>query len=470
MTDATMRTATTRGSRPYRQVTAIAMAAAAIGTTLLLAAAPGTGPSLRALGDGLDLAQLAASPSPYRYHFDRLPQGAITRLLRDEIAFYQSRIQRTPQSGLDRAGLAGAYLKMARITGDLRWYLLAEDTARQSLANLPVSNAAAPLVLARVAEARHDFATAIRLARAAGPSEDSLPILVTSNLARGDVPAAARTVAELVAADPSLRSYTLRALVEVARGQDVGAEADFRQAMAMEEPEEVASSTWVRSLYGRFLYQHGRLDPARELFTEALRILPQYPLALTDLAVLELRQGQYAAAIDHLTRVVTISAASPNVYDHVVLRGLAQAADLEGRHDEAALFWALAEARLRQDSASGAYGHRRELARLLLTRGQPEDLTEVLSLLQAELTVRTDPDTFDTLAWALSRAGRWQEADWAARQALRWGVHDARYFYRAATTAQALGDGVQAQTYLRLMRAADPTFDERALEVAGIGL
>ncbi|HVI83929.1 MAG TPA: tetratricopeptide repeat protein, partial [bacterium] len=279
-----------------------------------------------------------------------------------------------------------------------------------------------------------------------------------------------RAVSDLAAAGPSLQSYVLRALVEVARGQDRQAEADFRRALAVEEPEEVASSTWARSLYGRFLYQHGRLDLARDLFNEALRILPQYPLALTDLAVLELRQGQYAAAIDHLTRVVTVSAASPNVYDHVVLRGLAQAKDLEGRRDESVRFWADAEARLRQDAASGAYGHRRELARLLLTRGRPRDLPEVFSLLKAELTVRTDPDAFDTLAWALSRAGRWREADRAAHQALRWGVHDARYYYRAATTAQALGNAVQARMYLQLMRGVDPAFDERGLEVAGIGL
>lgn len=470
MTESTRVPVAPAASRRPRPMPAIAMAAAALGTALLLAVAPGTGPSLRAMGDSLGVSPLAITPSPYRYPFSRPPQGAITALLGDEIAFYQARIARTPHSGLDRAGLAGAYLKMARVTGDLRWYLLAENTARESLVNLSINNASATLVLARVAEARHDFTIAIGLARAAGPSEDALPVVITSSLARGDVPAADRAAAELLAADPSLQAHALRALVEVARGQNMEAENDFRRALAMEEPDEVASSTWARSLYGRYLYQHGRLDAARELFSEALRILPQYPLALTDLAVLELRLGQDAAAIDHLTRVVTVSAASPNVYDHVVLRGLAQAKGLEGRRDEAARFWGAAEARLRQDAVSGAYGHRRELARLLLVRGRPEDLPEALSLLRAELTVRTDPDTWDTLAWALSRAGRWQDADQAAHQALRWGVRDARYFYRAATTAQALGDAQRARMYLELMRTADPTFDARALEVAGIGL
>jgi len=445
-------------------------AAAAIGTVLALAVVPGRGSSLGTLRDILDAQHLVMRPSPYRYHFSRPPQGAVASLLRDEIAFYQSRIARTPQSGLDRAALARAYLKMARVTGDLRWYLLAEDTARESLANLPMSNAGATVVLARVAEARHDFPVAIQLARAAGPTEEALPVVVSSNLARGDVPAAAAAVAELLATAPSVQGYALRALVEVAYGQDAAAEDDFRRALAIEEPEETASSTWVRSLYGRFLYQHGRFDLSHELFGEALRILPQYPLALADLAVLELRQSHYAAAIDHLTQVVTVTRESPNVYDHVVLRGIAQAKELEGRPQEAARFWADAEARLRQDAASGAYGHRRELARLLLTRGRPEDLPEILELLHAELAVRTDPDTWDTLAWALSSAGRWREASDAARQALRWGVRDARYFYRAAMIAQALGKRPQAEEFLRQMRAVDPTFDQRALDVAGIGL
>lgn len=427
--------------------------------------------ALVAAGVGLaHAARVGHADAPFRYRFERPPQGAISSLLRAEIAFYEERLTRNPDGALDRAGLAGAYLKEARVTGDLRWYLLAEQTARESLARLAVDNDGAVLALARVAEARHAFADAMRLARAAGPGEEALPIIVTSSLATGDVPAASRAVRALVAADPSLRAYALRALVKIARGRDAEAEADYRRALALEEPEETASSTWVRSLYGRFLYQHGRFDEARALFTEALRILPQYPLALTDLAVLDLRQGRYDAAVDHLTRVVTVTRDAPNVYDHVVLRGVAQARDLQGRHAEAARFWADAEARLRQDAASGAYGHRRELARLLLTRGRAADLPEVLRLMRQELAVRSDPDTLDTMAWALSSAGRWSEAQQFARAALRWGVRDARYYYRAALVAQGLGDTAAAGRYLRLVRAVDPTFDARALQVALIGL
>jgi len=427
--------------------------------------------ALLAAGIGLAQAGRSGHPdTPYRYHFVRPQPGAITTLLHAEIAFYEDRLARNPDGALDRAGLADAYLKEARVTGDVRWYLLAEQTARASLARLAFNNDGAVLALARVAEARHDFAEALRLARRAGPADETLPILVTSSLATGDVPAASRAARALLAADPSLRAYTLRALVEAAEGRDGQAEADFQHALALEEPEETASSTWARSLYGRFLYQHGRFDEARALFTEALHILPQYPLALTDLAVLDLRQGRYEAAVDHLSRVVTVTRDAPNVYDHVVLRGIAQARDLEGRHADATSFWLDAEARLRQDAASGAYGHRRELARLLLTRGRPGDLSAALALMRQELVVRRDADTLDTMAWALARAGRWQEAQQTERAAMRWGVRDARYFYRAAAIARALGDASGAGAYLRLAHTVDSTFDARALDIAMVGL
>jgi tetratricopeptide (TPR) repeat protein len=422
------------------------------------------------VGTHLGIPHFGRAGSPYHYRFERPPKGTITTLLRAEIAFYEGRIARNPEAALDRSGLANAYLKEARTTGDLRWYLLAGQTARASLARLNVNNDGALLALARVAEARHDFPESMRLAGAAGPSEEALPIIVTSSLARGDVPTAGRAVTKLLATDPSLRAYALRALVEIAQGLDTEAEADYKRALAMEEPEEVASSAWVRSLYGRFLYQHGRFDEAHALFTDALGILPQYPLALTDLAVLELRQGRYEAAIDHLTRIVTVTRDAPNVYDHVVLRGVAQARDLQGRHAEAARFWADAEVRLRQDATSGAYGHRRELARLLLTRGRDADVPEALRLMRQELAVRADPDTLDTMAWALSRAGRWDEAQRTMRRALRWGVRDARYFYRGASIAARLRDTEGTRAYMRLMRAIDPTFDARALQVALIGL
>lgn len=405
----------------------------------------------------------------YRYRFERSPRGAVRQGLESEIAFYQERLSRDPASGLNLAALAGTYLKMARATGDLTWLLLAEQTAQRSLASLPFQNSGALLVLARVVEARHDFAEAIRLAKQSG-GIDGLAIEITSTLAVGKVGDASQAADRLVRTQPGLGSFTLRALVRIAQGEDDEAAADLHRAIASEEPGEVASSAWARTLLGRLHNQRGQLQEARRLYVEALRILPQYPLALLHLAELEMRLKQYRAAEDHLTQVVNITRASPNVYDHAVLRGLARVKDLQGDRSGAARFWDEAETRLRQDVASGQFGHRRELARLLLERGRHEDLSEALRLMEAEVRVRRDADTLYVLAWALSENGRWLEAREAMREALRWGVRDARLYYRAAIIEQALGNRAAAVTYKALAMQADPTFDEHARRLAGLGL
>lgn len=405
----------------------------------------------------------------YRYRFERAPRGAVRQALESEIAFYQARISHDPRGGLDLAALAGAYLKMARATGDLSWYLLAEQTAQRSLANLPFQNGGALLVLARVAEARHDFDEALHLARKAGGG-DALGIVVTSTLAVGRVDEAFRSAELLVKRQPGLGSYTLRALVEMAHGKDDAAVADLQRAIALEEPGEVGSSAWARTLLGRLHYQRGRLGEARSLYLETLRILPQYPLALLNLAELEMRWRQHRAAEDHLTQVVNITRVSPNIYDHAVLRGLARVKELRGDRQAAARFWSEAEARLRQDVTSGQFGHWRELARLLLERGHPEDFGEALRLMRTEVQIRRDAETLHVLAWALSQNGRWQEAREAIEEALRWGVRDARLFYRASLIEQALGHRARALMFMASAMRTDPTFDENAKRISGFGL
>ncbi|HLE78145.1 MAG TPA: tetratricopeptide repeat protein [bacterium] len=420
-------------------------------------------------GVGVWSATADGRASQFRYRYERPAKGAVLAALQQEIAFYQDRIARNPAGGLDLAALGQAYLKMARATGDLTWFLLAEQAAQRSLANLRVHNTGALLVLAKVAEARHEFSTAIRLARQAS-GVDGLAIISTAELARGRVAEARRAAQTLVERSPGVGSYTLRALVAIAGGRDQDVLADFRHALAAEEAGETASSAYLRTVWGRFYYQRGRLDLARELYLEALRILPQYPLALVNLAELELRQGKYRAAEDHLTRVVTLTAASPNVYDHVVLRGLARSHELRGDRSGARRFWETAESRLRRDVTSGAFGHRRELAILLLSRDPARNAAEALSLLREELQVRRDPDTLDAYAWALMQTGRWEEASAAMRDALAGGIREARLFYRAALIERHLGHTDAAQRLFALAAHTDPTFDQRARTVAGLGL
>lgn len=435
-------------------------------------------PSLR-FWTGIGKQESALLEAPYRYPFPQSLPGTAnpTSALQREIAFYQERIRQDPEGGLNLALLASAYLKMARATEEGSWYLLAEQSARRSLANLPFDNNGAVLVLARVAQARHDFSEAIRLAeevlRSDSGNEDALALMVTAKLAMGKVAEASWAAEALVKRIPTLGTVTLRALVKVTQGQDQAAIQDFKWALAAEEAGETGSSAWTRTLLGQFYYKRGQLALAGELYREALRILPGYRLALVHLAELETRLGHYKAAESYYHQVIAYSRESSTVFDHVVLRGMARLKELQGDQSEARALREKAEALLRQTATghgSGSFGHRRELARLLLERGRPKDVAEALSLMQAEIGIRRDAQTLDTLAWALSRSGQGVKAQQVIQEALRLDIRDAGIFYRAGTIEQALGNRSQANAYFQLAQETDPTFDRQARQALGLGL
>jgi tetratricopeptide (TPR) repeat protein len=418
--------------------------------------------------------------APYRYNFSPSIPGTSDRraTLQQEITFYQEKVRQNPDSGLNLTALAQTYLKMAKATGESNWYLLAEQTAKRSLSSLPFNNQSAIMVLARVAQARHDFTEAIRLSeqvlKIQPTNDNALAVLVTSNLAMGKL-APAKTAADaLVNKIPTQGNLTLQALVLVAQGQDKAAIETFQYALLSEEPGELGTSASTRVLLGQFYYKHGQLELAENLYREALRIIPRYPLALLHLAELETRKGNYQTAESLYAQVLPNSQKSATIFDHAVLRGKAKLQQLQGKEPEARKLLNQAEILLRQENATGhtngSFGHRRELARLLLEKNHPQDTSEALSLMQAEINIRRDAQTLDTLAWALLRSGRLPEAQEKIQAALQLGTQDAGIFYRAGIIAKALGNKEQALNYEKLAQSVDPTFNEQARLISGLGL
>ena len=428
--------------------------------------------------------------SPYPYPFQAATADSVTESLNREITFYQERIQQNPTDGSDRAALAQTYLKMGRATGNSNWYLLAEQSARQSLEYLPFHNSTALISLAQLTEAKHDFSQAIELAQQIldedATNEAAQTILVTSYLATGNVEDAHQIANQLVQALPTLGTFTLRALTHEAQCMTEAALSDFQAALTLEEPQAMGSSARVRTLMGRLYAQHGQLDQAKQLYQDALRILPRYPLALVQLAQLETQQGHYRKA-KHLYSKVFTSTDYPTVFDHVALQGVAHAAALRSidgastakQRATAESLWNTAEEQFRQHDDLDSFGHRRELARLLLTRGNPDDVAEALTLMQQEATIRRDPETLNVLAWALLQQDQVEAAQAAIQEAMESQGNGptsqnspkacrAETLYRAAQIEEALGNNVQAEQYRQHAEAANPTFNDRAKRMAGI--
>ncbi|MEG4577327.1 hypothetical protein QUA56_32345 [Microcoleus sp. N3A4] len=429
-------------------------------------------PNLRFVSDIFSEKSPAELDANYRYHFSETLRNNPNQkeAIQQEIAFYQQRLAVDSKSGLNRAALAGSYLKMARATGEGGWFLLAEQAAQRSIADLPFDNKGALLVLARIAEARHDFATALRFAKQVGfDNEDAIALSVTSHLAMGKVSEANTAAEALVNRIPNLGSLTLRALVRESQGRDAEVLQDYREAMAAEEPGEVAGSARARSLLGRFYARRGQFVQAKALFLEALRLVPRYPLALIYLADLETRQGNYREAEGYYSKVSAYSGGVATVFDRIVDRGMARVKEFEGDAIESRRLRDKAEAGLRQEQVSGGFGHRRDLASLLLEKGRSQDVAEALLLMQEEVKIRRDAVTLDIYAWALSSAGEWQKADRVMVEIMRSGIRDAGMFYRAGAIARTLGKDTESRAYFQKSKEIDPSFDDRSRQALGLG-
>ncbi|MCC3537520.1 MAG: hypothetical protein JGK03_25815 [Microcoleus sp. PH2017_25_DOB_D_A] len=429
-------------------------------------------PNLRDISEKIANKSTANLDANYRYQFSETLRNNPNQkeAIQQEIAFYQQRLAVDSKSGLNRAALASAYLKMARVTGEGGWFLLAEQAAERSIALLPFDNKGALLVLARIAEARHDFATALRLAKQVGfDNEDAIALSITSHLATGKISDASIAAEALVNRIPNLGSLTLRALVREAQGRDAEVLQDYRQAMAAEEPGEIAGSARVRSLLGRFYARRGQFVQAKALFLEALRLVPRYPLALIYLGDLETRQGNYREAEANYSKVSAYSGGAATVFDRLVDRGMARVKELQGDARSSAKLRDKAEAGLRQEQVSGGFGHRRDLASLLLEKGRSQDVAEALLLMQDEVKIRKDAVTLDIYAWALSSAGEWQKADRVMADIVRSGIRDAGIFYRAGAIAKTLGKDAESRAYFQQAKEIDPSFDSRSRQALGLG-
>jgi len=110
------------------------------------------------------------------------------------------------------------------------------------------------------------------------------------------------------------------------------------------------------------------------------------------------------------------------------------------------------------------------LAQLLLESDRKESVAEALTLMQEEVRDRRDTETLATLALALGRSGRWQEAQQVMNEARRWGIRDASILHQAGTIERELDNTSQANQFFRLAQEIDPQFNTQAQKALGLGV
>lgn len=347
-----------------------------------------------------------------------------------------------------------AYQQRARETGDPSFYGRSEAALRRGLALAPDDHVATT-GFAALAASRHRFGEAARLARRAvrlAPTA-AVPygILGDALAERGRYRAAFAAFDRMAQIKPSLASYARVAYARELLGDVDGARAALRLAVEAGSavPEHAA---WALVQLGNLELASARLRAAERAYRDALSRFPVYVHAEAGLARVDAARGDADAAIARLRRVV---ARSPLPEFAVALGEIAHGS---GREAAARKADRLVAALNRVLAANGVRTEL-ETARYDLDRGVRLER----ALARAREAFRRAPSVQaeDTLAWALFRQGRCEEARRHSLRALRLGTRNALVLFHRGMIERCLGREAAGKRFLAEALAVNPYFSLR---------
>jgi tetratricopeptide (TPR) repeat protein len=366
------------------------------------------------------------------------------------IQFWQDRVKRDPQDFMSRTMLGYLFIRKARETGDFSQYDKAEAALRDTLKQTP-NYMPALANLAMVHCARHEFKEGLRLAQELYkkyPDELSLLILIgDAHLDLGHYAEAEKAYQDLQKKDPEQKLSDRRARLAELKG-DIKEALRLMQEAAEEERQARVSKeggAWFQARLGEMHFNTGHLADAARHYEAALKDAPNYYVALAGLGRVRAAEGKLNAAIELYRKAVTISP------DPLVLTPLGDLY-LKSGND----FLAQVMHDKLEKSAQGQPAYNRELA--LFYADHDRKLPEAVERARKDLEVRQDVYAHDTLAWALCKNGRYEEAAKAMAEALKLGTQDAAFFYHAGMIYKGLGDKAKARDYLGKALALNPHF------------
>ncbi|MGH2686366.1 MAG: tetratricopeptide repeat protein [Actinomycetota bacterium] len=369
------------------------------------------------------------------------------------IELWASRSARQPADYLSRTSLGYVLLTKARESGDLTKYEDAEAVFREALALNP-KHPSALLGLGSARAASHDFAAQRDLAQQVllvrPDSASALAALGDASLELGDYQSAEATYRKLERVERTPPVVSRVARLAHLRGHSAQAIALIEEAVAEAGRLDLPPATRTALLFqlGHHRYEAGDVAGAAAALERGLTIDPTHLGSLELLAQVRVAQERVDDAIA--------------IYEDLIERG--PAADLHGSvavlyeatgDDAAAARHLEAGLALGRETIGRFPAERRHLA-AFFSRHEP---ALALELAGDDIATRQDVHAYDTLAWALYRNGRYDEAAAAARQALSVGTQEVELLYHAGMIEAALGHDGEARQLLGRALALNPRFD-----------
>lgn len=363
----------------------------------------------------------------------REAQREAERAQRDvQIRVWNQALAADSASAVSMGQLAALHLQRARESGVFDEYLKAESLARRSLSARTRRNAATAVTLTNSLLAQHRFTDAMDVARTLVSWEPEQPayraLLGEVAMELGDDSTAVvmfnsvwTARAGLSIAPRVARWLELTNHVEKARRvlQAARTEALARRDLSTE------TKTWFHLRVGDLELRAGRARDAAQAYRAGLALDDQDPRLLAAMARLADHEGKPDAVIAWGERAIAIR------MDPATLGLLAKAYTQLGDRAKAGEY--------AQTLAVVASAQRGPYDRAwsLYLLDQQEQVGTVLEKAKAELETRRDVYGYDLTAWALYRAGRFNEARAMMAQAMRLNTPDPLLQHHAAMIAAA---------------------------------
>jgi tetratricopeptide (TPR) repeat protein len=395
---------------------------------------------------------------------DRLLTESTSSLKTDEhISMYETLIKAQPEVLHYQNLLAGAYIQKVRESMDYA-YLDRAASVLNAVLGADAKNYEAARLRTEIALERHEFKTAAEYSRkltewSAGDSWNwgTLGDALTE---MGDYEKAGEAYQKMVNLRPDLSSYNRAAYFRFLYGDTDNAVKIMKMAISAGSPMP-ENTAWCEVELGKLYLKTGKLKEAAQTFQTALRRFPGYHPALAGLAQTYAAQNDWKQAIEQMKRA---HAATP-LPDYVA--ALFDYYTAAGETKEAAKQKELIQV-IDQLGQAAKEKANRNIA--MIYADHDWNLGRALELAKGELEVRGDIYTYDALAWALYKNGKFVEAGEAMKKALLLGTPEASFYYHAGLIANALGKKDEARTQLKKALELNPNFDARQATLAGKAL
>jgi tetratricopeptide (TPR) repeat protein len=347
---------------------------------------------------------------------------------------------------LVRAGLEEQ--QRARRTGEPVHYTRSERSLRQALAADP-TDVHALIGLASLANTRHDFRKGLALASRAQYLAPDLAlaygVMGDAQIELGRYEAGFRSYERMAALKPSIAAYARIAQAQSLLGDNVAARQTL--GLALDAAVDAETRAWALVELGRLDRGELHFEAAARRFRQALRISPDYAVALDALAETEAARGNLRRAITLQRRAVKLR------FSPEFSASLGDLYAVAGNRAAARTAYAGVEEQERRLAANGVDT---ELDRAMFNLERGIDLAGSLALARRGYAKRPGVEASEILAWALVRNGRCKAAIPYSNRALRF-PDGHRYFHRAMIE-RCLGGEEAAQRLFGKALATDPNF------------